>query len=194
MKFSFFMLISVVLFPVLGVAGTYQIDTHQSAVYWKATKVTGAHEGEVGVKSGSIRFEDGHFVGGNAVVDMTTITISDLKNEGMNKKLLRHLQSDDFFDIEKYPEAKISITEVQPLNDHQYSILADMSIKEITKQIQFVATVKLTETEVIADAEVVIDRTDFDIKYGSGKFFENLGDKMIHDQFTLKINIKASNK
>jgi polyisoprenoid-binding protein YceI len=191
MRFSFLLVASLLFLPTLGFSATYQIDTAQSTIQWKATKVTGAHEGVIAIKSGNLRFEDGHFIGGRAEIDMATIRVIDIQNEEMNKKLVKHLKSDDFFNVEQHPEAKIEIKEVQPINDHEYSIVADLSIKDVTKPIKFIATVRLTEVEAIAQAEMTIDRTAFDIKYGSGKFFENLGDKMIHDEFTVTINIKA---
>lgn len=179
------------LLPSLVFSETYEIDTSNSTVLWKATKVSGAHEGSIAVKSGQIRFEDGHFIGGSATIDMTTIKVLDIQNEMMNKKLVKHLSSEDFFNVEQHSEASIEIKEVELINDHEYSIVSDLAIKGIVKSVQFVATVRLTESEVVAESTMAINRTDFDIKYGSGKFFENLGDKMIHDEFTLTMNIKA---
>ena len=106
------------------------------------------------------------------------------KQEYKNK-LEEHLNSDDFFNVLDYPVSKLKITKCSKVNENKYNVVADLTIKEITKSVEF-------ETELInnvATANLNIDRTEFDIKYSSESFFKNLGDKMIYDNFSLTVNI-----
>jgi hypothetical protein len=166
--------------PVDGI-----IDIDKSTVIWMGKKVTGAHEGTVKLKSGNLEMEDGVLVGGQFDIDMNTIKNTDIGGGGA-AKLEGHLKSDDFFGVENHPVAKLVITDVSAkgtLGD--YKVVADLTIKGITKSIKFYTNL----SDTAATAEIIIDRTDFDVRYGSGSFFDNLGDKTIYDEFTLKVNL-----
>lgn len=173
-------------------AETYTVDPAASEVKWQASKVTGKHDGRLNVSSGVIVFEEGVFTGGDAVVDVASLVVDDIVDAENNAKLTGHLKSDDFFDTENHPQAVIKITGAEFEADDVYHVTADVTIKGITKSVAFPATVAKTETGVQASAVITLDRTDFDIRYGSGKFFENLGDRMIHDTFTLSVSISAA--
>lgn len=161
------------------------VDVSKSTINWKASKVTGTHTGTVGIKSGSLDIEKGKLKGGSFVVDMKSIVVTDLSGTG-KERLEGHLNSDDFFSTEKFTEAKLDITKVTEMAmKGEYAVTANLTIKGITKPISFVA--KASENS--ATAEIKIDRTKYDIKYGSGSFFENLGDKAIDDTFELNINL-----
>ena len=161
------------------------VDVSKSTINWKASKVTGTHTGTVGIKSGSLDIEKGKLKGGSFVVDMKSIVVTDLSGTG-KERLEGHLNSDDFFSTEKFTEAKLDITKVTEMAmKGEYAVTANLTIKGITKPISFVA--KASENS--ATAEIKIDRTKYDIKYGSGSFFENLGDKAIEDTFELNINL-----
>jgi len=170
--------------------------TQASNVEWLAKKVTGQHNGTVTIKSGELKAEAGKLVGGKFVMDMKNIKVVDITDPGMNGKLSGHLASADFFSIEKFPEASFEVVSAVPVfkpvaGKPNYNIKGNLTIKGITKSITFPATVIVTEKQIKADAELLIDRTDFDIKYGSGKYFEGIGDKAIDDVFTVKFNLAA---
>ena len=162
------------------------IKTDVSTIQWTGKKVTGSHTGTINIKSGSLEFDNGNLTGGNIVIDMNTIVCTDLSGGGA-KKLVGHLKSDDFFGVADHPTAELNITKVDMNKDAgTYEITADITIKGKTKSISFPASIGTAE----ASSTVTIDRTDFDIRYGSGSFFDNLGDKTIYDDFELVINLQ----
>lgn len=159
------------------------INTQESTIEWIGEKITGKHNGTVSLKSGQLMFNDGLLIGGSITMDMTSITVDDLQGEWGNK-LLGHLKSDDFFSVSNYNTAHMEITNVDYTDDIAH-ITAELEIKGITQPITFQSTFE----DNSAQATIVIDRTKYDIKYGSGKFFDNLGDKTISDEFKLIINL-----
>lgn len=169
--------------------GTHQVNKAESKVEWVGEKVTGQHNGTVEIKSGELIIKNGALKGGSFVIDMTTITSLDLEGE-YQQKLNGHLKSDDFFGVEKHPEATLKITKVEAKgNGGKYTVTGDLTIKETTKAITFDAQLVSSGKKIIAKADIVIDRTEFDVRYGSGSFFDNLGDKTIYDDFTLSVNL-----
>ena len=165
----------------------YTIDAAASSIKWKGYKVTGSHNGVVSVKSGTLTFDKDVLTGGSFVIDMTTIDVQDLKGGG-KKKLEGHLNSPDFFSTKKYPTAKFVITKAIPYGGN-YKIVGNLTIKDTTKEIKFIASVAKANSAIAASAKVTIDRSDFNVRYGSGSFFDNLGDKTIYDEFDLEINL-----
>ncbi|MEN0050961.1 MAG: YceI family protein [Bacteroidota bacterium] len=191
--FGFFALAAALVLGSAFVAGdtlTYSVDLEKSAVTWKGYKVTGSHEGMIKVKSGGLEYTDDLLSGGTFEIDMTTITTTDLKG-GAAKKLVGHLNSEDFFGVEKYPTAKFVITNVSPQGPGRYKVSGDLTIKETTKPIKFTATTTEEGGMVTAKADIQIDRSDYNVKYGSGTFFGNLGDKTIYDEFDLSVSLVA---
>ena len=166
--------------------GELKVNPTTSKIEWTARKVTGKHNGTVGIKEGTLKIKDGILLGGNFTVDMTTIVVTDLTGE-YKGKLEGHLKSADFFGVEKFPEASIKFTKVIPRGiPGEYKVTANLTIKGITKEIKFNASAK----DGMGSASIKVDRSEFDIRYGSGSFFDNLGDKTIYDEFDLDINIK----
>ena len=160
------------------------VNTTKSTIKWKGEKVTGFHEGIISIKTANLTFDNDVLTGGEVIIDMSTINCTDLSGPYKNK-LEEHLNSDDFFNVSDYPVSKLKITKCTKVNENKYNVVADLTIKEITKSVEF-------ETELInnvATANLNIDRTKFDIKYSSESFFKNLGDKMIYDNFNLTVNI-----
>ena len=190
MKKLMLVILSLVLVQSLAFAESYAVKADASEVKWTATKVVGKHFGRINVASGTIEFTDGQLLGGEATIDTTTLTVDDLQGGG-KEKLTKHLKNADFFDVVSFPTAFIKITEVKPAGENLYDVMADLTIKNITKPVNFQANVVKGESGVIATASITIDRTAYDIRYGSGKFFENLGDKTIHDTFTLDVSVTA---
>ena len=135
--------------------------------------------------------EDGQLVGGIFTIDMTTIACLDLSGEYQGK-LEGHLKSDDFFGVEKYPTATFVITKAVPQGPGKYKVIGNMTIKDKTEEVQFNASVEERDGKVTASATITLDRSKYDVRYGSGSFFDNLGDKTIYDDFDLTVNLVAS--
>jgi polyisoprenoid-binding protein YceI len=169
---------------------TYKVDLGQSTVAWKAAKVTGTHNGTVKVKSGELVFTDGLLTGGVFAIDMTTIDCNDLQGEWKDK-LVGHLKSADFFDVQNYPVSTFTITRVIPQGTGRYKVEGSIEIKKFKKDARFVATVTESEGVVKANTTIQLDHTDYEIKYGSNTFFGNLGDKTIYDEFDMSISLVA---
>ncbi|TVR89699.1 MAG: YceI family protein [Saprospirales bacterium] len=166
------------------------IDNSESTLYWKGYKVGGWHEGFVTIKEGTLKFDDdGSFTGGNFVIDMTTIIATDLTGDS-KARLEGHLKSDDFFGVETHPEAHLDIKRVisrgQP---GDYRIVADLTIKDITHEIRFNTKMEDKGDMKTATAEFNVDRSLYDVRFGSGTFFSNLGDNTIYDEFDIKVNL-----
>lgn len=191
---ALFSLAALILFSaftgVNPVDGVKEVVVSQSELYWKGYKVTGSHEGYVGIKSGSIELKDGKLVGGSFVVDMTSITCTDLSGK-YGDNFVGHLKSDDFFSTDKYATAEMVITEVKEVAANKYDIKADFTVKGKKVNVMFTANTKMVEGDWTATAEFQLDRTQFDVRYGSPSFFSDLGDKAISNEFDIKVSLVA---
>ena len=161
------------------------VDPAASKIVFIGKKVTGEHTGEVKVQDGNLDFDGKTFKGGNFTVDMTTITNTDLTDKEYNKKFIDHMNSADFFDTANNKTATFKTTKVSKVKGDTYKVTGLLTIKGKPNSVTFNADV----TRDAANAVVKIDRTKYDIKYGSGKFFQGLGDKMINDEFQLTVNL-----
>ena len=171
---------------------TMNVDVAESKVTWLGKKVTGEHTGTIKIASGGLQFNEDKLVGGSFEIDMKSIENADVENQEYNQKLVGHLKSDDFFGVEKYPRAILVVTDVNQKSASKYHVKGDITIKGITKSIEFPVEVSLMESKAVASASLTIDRSEFDVRYGSGSFFDGLGDKMIYDDFRLDVTIVAS--
>ncbi|MAV64607.1 MAG: YceI family protein [Pelagibacteraceae bacterium TMED124] len=170
----------------------YILNTDQSKVLWVGSKVTGEHYGEISIKEGFIDIRNDSILGGNIIIDMNTIKVLDIENYEWNKKLENHLKDDDFFSVEKYPFASFEINKTyQFIMVDNIAIEGIMTIKDIKNEIIIPASIHIDNNYAKSIGVATIDRTDFDIIYGSGSFFENLSDRMIYDDFTIKFSITA---
>jgi polyisoprenoid-binding protein YceI len=161
------------------------VDTEASTITWKAYKVTGSHEGTINLASGNLDFNGTTLTGGAFVVDMTTINTTDLEGE-YKQKLDGHLHSDDFFATATHKTASLEITSVKASGKNAYDATANLTIKNITKEVNFTISVYGSK----ATASLKVDRSQFDVRYGSGSFFDNLGDKTIYDEFDLVVDLQ----
>ncbi|PHN93049.1 lipid-binding protein [Maribacter sp. 6B07] len=187
-------LLSLVFVAVFGFSATAttpidgekkEVKVSESKITWKGYKVTGSHDGNINLKSGHLEMKGKKLVGGEFVVDMTSIVVTDLEAGKGKEKLEGHLKSADFFGVESNPTSKLVFTSVKPMNDNSYTVTGDLTIKGITKPVTLV--VSMFENK--ASATLKIDRTKYDIKYGSGSFFDNLGDKAIYNDFDLVVDL-----
>jgi polyisoprenoid-binding protein YceI len=162
-----------------------EIKTTTSQVVWKGYKVTGSHHGTIGLKSGSLTFNSEKLTGGEFIIDMASITNSDLEGE-YKGKLEGHLKSDDFFGVEKNPTAALSFINVKATGKNSYKVTGELTIKGHTNTIVFDLSVYGNK----ANASLKIDRTKYDVRYGSTSFFDNLKDKAIYDEFDMVADLE----
>lgn len=170
---------------------TYKVDSAASKATWEGSKLGGKHDGELKVKGGELSVEKGALTGGTVEIDMTSLTDKDISDPGMNTKLVNHLKSDDFFSVEKHPTSILKITKVERKGG-KTMVTGDLTIKGITKPVTFPADVKLDGKSLKAKGEMTVDRTQYDIKFRSLKFFSDIGDKVIHDNFKVGFDVTAS--
>lgn len=175
-------------------ATEYIVDKGASKVKWEAKKVTGMHNGSIAFASGTIVGIGDKISGGTFVIDMKSMANDDITDAGMKAKLMGHLASDDFFSIEKFPEAKMEIKKVTAVAGDEFKFLVDLTIKGITNPVEFNAKVTASGDKLSADGVITVNRTLYGIKYGSGSFFQGLGDKVIYDDFTLAFSVVAQKK
>ena len=176
-------------------ASSLAVDPAKSILTWNAKKVGGEHSGNVKIAKGVLNVDSDKLVGGNFVMDMTSITDTDITNETFNKKLTDHLKSEDFFSVEKHPTSTFKITKVEPISgakagEANYTITGDLSIKGISHPVTFPATVKLSGNSAEATAKFDIDRTKWDIKYRAA-IIGTAADKIIEDNFTIDLKVVA---
>jgi polyisoprenoid-binding protein YceI len=173
---------------------TYVVDTKATSATWVGKKVTGQHTGAISISKGSVVADGKNITGGNFEFDMNSITCTDLADKGYNDKLIGHLKSDDFFSTTKNPTAKFVLTKATLKSGNDYDVVGNLTIKGITNEITFPALIKMDDKAVVAIAKIMVNRTKFDIKYGSASFFESIGDKAISDEFELDVNVVANAK
>ena len=184
-------LATVMILATVGLtAQDMKVDTQKSNLKWHGEKVTGEHWGNIDLKEGWLSWDNNKLTDGEFVIDMASITNTDIEDEGYIAKLVGHLKSDDFFGVNKYPTAKLEIKGSEKFQNNKAKVKAHLTIKETTLPIEFEAQ---KEGNWFM-AEIVIDRSKYDVRYGSGSFFDNLGDKTIYDDFTLTVKIATMDK
>ena len=170
-----------------------KVNTKNSKLIWTGSKPTGSHTGTIDIVSGFLTFDHGSFVGGTFSIDMNTILCTDIESESKSNYFVSHLKDEDFFDVEKFSDANLKITKVFKIDDRNYSVLADLTIKGITNPIAFEAEVTGNGNSFVAASKFTIDRTKWGVEYKSGNIFKNLGDKIIYDDIEFDVFL-ISNK
>lgn len=178
---------SAFIAPVLKPV-TYKVDATQSTLTWVGKKLTGSHNGTIGLQSGNLLFDGKKLTGGNFVINMTTI-----KDADKSERLEGHLKADDFFGTEKFATSTFVIKKVVAASADAVNVTGDLTIKGVTNSITFPATVVWNADGSIAATadKVIVDRTKYGIKYRSKGMFPDVGDKMIYDEFELAIKLVA---
>jgi polyisoprenoid-binding protein YceI len=178
-----FSIVLLVLFSFnQGISQTYKIDVSKSIIKWEGKKITGQHGGTINFKEGYLVFKDKKVTGGSFTADMKTLSNTD--QTGSSKaKLEGHLRSEDFFSVDNFTTSTLVFKSIANKGNNTYLINADLTIKGITNSIQFDLIVSANK----ATAELEVNRTKYDIKYGSGSYFDDLGDKTIYDDFELNV-------
>ena len=168
---------------------TYNINLDSSIIYWTGKKIYKSHNGTLKFYSGNVQIKDNSIVGGEFQVDMNSIVCIDIKKEKPNQGLVNHLKNEDFFDVYKHPYSYLKIINSEKKTDEDYLFLAELTIKDIIHPITFSGSLNKQNNKFYFKTSLSFDRTLWDIKYGSGKFFEELGDKAILDEIDLKIEL-----
>jgi len=173
------------LLVVMANAQTLKVDVSKSELNWTGKKVTGEHHGKINIKEGTLTLKNKKLTDGKFVIDMNSISDLDLPAGEWNDKLVGHLKSDDFFGVTTHPEAVLVITGSTPFTNGKANVTGKLTIKGITNPVEFEAT----KSDNLYTAQVTVDRSLYNVRYGSGKFFENLGDKTIYDNFILDVEL-----
>lgn len=169
----------------------FDIVPAQSNIDWTGRKIAGAHNGTINIKSGILMLEDEKLVGAKFTIDTTSIKILDVTDAGTNAQFAAHLASDDFFASEAFPTAVFETTSVTPITGNLYHIAGNLTIKGITAPVSFDITADIGGGIVKATGKIIVDRTNYGMKFRSGNFFKDLGDNLIYNEFDLNVNITA---
>jgi polyisoprenoid-binding protein YceI len=164
----------------------FEIVSAQSNIDWVGKKVTGAHNGTIAIKEGTLTLSEGKLTGGIFIIDTTSIKILDITDPATNTQFAGHLASDDFFSTQKFPEALLEISSVS--GNH---VEGNLTIKGITHPVAFDSVVNINGDILIATGKLVIDRTKYEMKFRSGSFFKDLGDTLIYNDFELNVSVTA---
>lgn len=168
------------------------VNKSESTITWKASKVTGEHWGYVPIADAKLDYANGKITGGSFEMDMVNLTVEDLTDPKSKGNLTNHLKSDDFFSVEKFNKSTFKITSAKANSATDYTITGDLTIKGITKPVTFPAKVALAGNKMTATGTIKFDRTHYDIKFRSGNYFEDLGDKLIYDEVNLEVKLVAT--
>ncbi|MES2062111.1 MAG: YceI family protein [Bacteroidota bacterium] len=167
------------------------IDTKESVVTWKGSSLNGLNTqtGYVKISKGELMIENGQLMSGTVEIDMNTI---EDKNHGSDNKLVNHLKNADFFEVEKFPFSTIVITRAASISGENKKVTANLTIKGITHPVTFPAKIELKGGIAKASARLTIDRTKWDVRYKSAKFYDNLANQTMSDsvEFDMKIVAK----
>jgi polyisoprenoid-binding protein YceI len=168
----------------------WKVDPSASKVEWLGKKVTGQHNGTIGIKSGNLKMKDGLLTGGEILVDMNSMQVEDITDTSTAGKFLGHMKSADFFDTSKHPEARLVIQNSKR-TDKGLEVNGQLTMKGKTQPVTFLAQLdKQGEDKLLGKSQLDLNRTKWDIKYGSG-IIGTAADKIIYDDFNLNILINA---
>lgn len=173
-------------FLLINVAAQQKLvaDTTNTKLLWLGEKVTGQHTGTIKLQSGWLNWQNDKITSGEFIIDMASI-----KDSESNARLEGHLKSDDFFGVTNFPTAKLVVTGSTPFDKGNAVVSGTLTIKGVTNPIEFKSAMQKKDDGVWFFSNIVVDRTRYSIRYGSGSFFDNLGDKTIYDEFKLKVNL-----
>jgi len=169
----------------------FEIQKESSIVNWTGKKVLGLHTGTIAVAKGSIDMDHEKIVSGDVVIDMTSLTITDINDRKTHQEFKDHLWNDDFFSIDEFSTSHLKVVQGTLTNKNEYELSGLLTIKNITQPVTFTGKIEILTDFLYSTGELVVDRTLYNIRYGSGKFIDNLGDKLIHDEFVLQFKLIA---
>ena len=175
--------------------GKYIISNKNSEVEWVGKKLYSQHSGLINIKQGFVIINNDTIEEGEIIIDMTSIIVTDIESDKGGLSLANHLKDPDFFNVESYPYAYFKITDSQHLNrlnnDGIYYIRGELKILDITKP--YIIQIKLYPEEeyIRVIGKIEIDRTDFNITYGSDSYFDIAADRAISNIFDLNFKLIA---
>jgi polyisoprenoid-binding protein YceI len=168
----------------------YVADPSATVIKWHGEKIVGGkHDGTINLREGWLNSDGKSITGGEFVVDMTSIKNLDVKDAGSRAKLEGHLKSDDFFGVEKYPMSKLVITGSSQFTGGKATVKGNLTIKEATHPVEFTVAETKAGDVLTYTASITFDRSLYDVRFGSGKFFSNLGDNAIRDEIKLEVSL-----
>ena len=174
---------------------TYNVIVEESTADWTGKKIGKEHEGNINITSGLFYIDGEKITGGEFVLDMTSIVNNDLGDEVQNAKLMGHLKSEDFFEVVTYPTVKFEITGTSQLQDEDgntHKVEGNLTIKDITKGISFPATIHMDGASLTASADIIFNRADWNVRYGSETHFPDIvADQVINNSIELNISLMA---
>ena len=162
--------------------GNYTADVEATKLTWVGRKISSGHDGTIDLKNGSLIIGADGQINGKFNIDMSSISVSDLQGGG-KKSLERHLKNEDFFDVNNFPIATLEFSSrTENIIANKLSLASELTVKNITNPLKFSAQIIEATPQLKIKADIVFDRSIYDVRYGSGKFFENLGDRLILDE------------
>ena len=172
---------------------SFVADTKKSSIKWTGSEVLGdSHYGGISISKGAIMMDHGNLVGANFVIDMNTITCTDIESKKYNQKLISHLNNSDFFDVEKFPTVDFKLITAKKISEGKYSVNGELTIKNIKGLVKFDMEASERNGTITTSGKFTFDRTKFDVIYGSSTFFDKIGDKAINNDVTVEFNIVAN--
>jgi len=175
---------------------TLIVDLENSKIDWIGRKVTGEHSGTLNLSDGFIIWNGKAITGGKITFDMTSIKTTDIESPEWKQKLDDHLKNEDFFHTDSFPHATLEIKGQTAIMDENKTIregiVANLTIRGITHEITFPFILTQYNNIISGKGSVDIDRTLYNIRYKSGKFFDDLGDRLIYDDFTVQFNVQTT--
>lgn len=184
-KISLLMAIAVLGTGMLSEVKGEVLNATKSEIKWTGKKIGGTHYGGIELIKGELVLDGDRISKGSFILDMTTISNADIESEEYNQKLVGHLKSEDFFNVEEYPESSLKIKDSAPFEGNKARVKADLTIKGITEEISF----DVVRGGSVYTALIDVDRSKFDVRYGSKSFFNDIGDKAIDDIFTMEVTM-----
>jgi polyisoprenoid-binding protein YceI len=197
---AWLLLLAIILLSNFSYKGptVIPVDLKQSKLIWTGFYLFnfGEHRGTVELSKGEFLVENQTLTGGHFDINMKTIKNLDMPAEDGGKDLTKHLMSQDFFSVDQFPLARFEITKIEPVKDVRsgvvnYEITGDLMIKETKNSLTFPAWIIVSEKSVEAKARFKFDRTKWNIRYSSGKFFDDVGDGAISDAIAIELDLVA---
>ena len=182
----------------LSAIDTLWVDLAKTKINWVGRKITGEHSGTLNLSKGWVMMENNSLKSGQLIFDMNSISNTDIESVEWKQKLENHLKDDDFFAVDSFPKAKLNFKASQIISQensvNKFQVLAELTIKGITNEISFPILLQKSGDIFSAKGNVDIDRTLYNIQYKSGKYFPDLGDKLIYDIFLVQFMVHTKDK
>jgi len=177
-------------------SGTYTIDTNNSTVEWTAYKtlVDGYEDNGTFPVTGIVTVSENGSIAATTTLDIANLNVTSVSGPGGTDRLANHLRSEDFFAAEQYPTATLTTTNIRSsaTSSSTYDVTADLTMKGVTNEISFPADISMEDGSISVRADTEIDRSRWNIRYGSQSFFNDLGDNVIGDMVDISVDVVAS--